>query len=197
MARYDQIDYWDERYANDTQPFEWYQSYSGIRHFLTPQYLQPTPSSTEKCHHKDRTLILGCGNSKLGQGMLGDGFNSITNVDFSSVVIKQMEKQYSPQWQREFFKRQRQEKRLEKKEGSPKPTVPHRTRLSKPSPEKVPSSKTSEDNRMTFHCHDVTKKLEFASESFDLIVCKGTLDAILCNQNASEKVQMMLSECFR
>ncbi|KAL7511932.1 hypothetical protein ACHAXN_009585 [Cyclotella atomus] len=203
MARYDQIDYWDDRYANDTQPFEWYQSYSGIRHFFTPKYLQQSKNentSSITCPHIDRALIVGCGNSQLGQGMLGDGFKSITNVDFSSVLIKQMTTKYSEQWHREFFKRQREEKRLEKEEGSsPKPSLTDlnkHTRLSKQSPAKE-VNKTTIGNKMTFHWHDVAKKLEFPPESFDLIVCKGTLDAILCNQNASNKVKMMLSECHR
>jgi RAT1-interacting protein len=50
---------------------------------------------------------------------------------------------------------------------------------------------------MTFQCLDVTKELEFDDDSFDLIVCKGTLDAILCNQNAFDKVQSMMRECHR
>ena len=62
---------------------------------------------------------------------------------------------------------------------------------------KASISKTPIKNRMDFLCHDITKRLEFADKSFDLIVCKGTLDAVLCNQNAHEKVEAMMTECQR
>ena len=37
-----------------------------------------------------KTLIVGCGNSTLGEDMYDAGINDITNIDISEVVIKKM-----------------------------------------------------------------------------------------------------------
>lgn len=211
MTRYDDVDYWDNRYTNDKEPFEWYLSYSGIRSFFTPKYLSPlnskvstdgpseaaSPAAEKQAFpHSNRVLIIGCGNSKLGEDMLQDGFKQITNVDFSSVVIRQMQSHYNDQWHQEMHIRLREERKI-KDDNSPKPKASTRTRLSKPSPVKQPQEKLPIQNKITFACHDITLRLEFADSSFDLIVCKGTLDAILCNQNAFAKVESMMNECHR
>jgi hypothetical protein len=57
-------------------------------------------------------IILGCGNSELGEHMLKDGFTLIANVDFSSVVIHQMKKMYTDNWYREMHQRLREERKL-------------------------------------------------------------------------------------
>lgn len=195
MTSYHSVDYWDTRYSEDTQPFEWYQPYSGIRHFLTPKYLSKSSVNVDGKQWSDRVLIVGCGTSELGQDMFKEGFRHITNVDFSSVLIAQLKKKYTDHWYREMQKRLPNEKPAAATTASPKPKS-NRTRLSNHSPAKQPS-KTPIKNRMEFHCHDITKRLEFADKSFDLIVCKGTLDAVLCNQNAHEKVEAMMTECQR
>ncbi|EED87131.1 predicted protein, partial [Thalassiosira pseudonana CCMP1335] len=153
MAQYDSVDYWDDRYSTDQEPFEWFQRYSGIRHFLTPRYLT---------FSKQNVLIAGCGNSELGEEMISDGFTSITNVDSSSVVIKQMKQKYSDDWQKTL--------RRERNKGEDDADT------------KSPNAKTT---------------LPFNDKSFDLILCKGTLDAILCSKNALDKVQSMMTECHR
>jgi len=38
--------------------------------------------------------MLGCGNSKLSEEMYDDGFRNITNVDYSPVVIDQMQRRH-------------------------------------------------------------------------------------------------------
>ncbi|KAL3794742.1 hypothetical protein HJC23_012752 [Cyclotella cryptica] len=186
MTRYDDVDYWDDRYSNDKDPFEWYQTYIGIRHFLTPKYLchtgnaptsqgnsaddKQTQSTTDREFlHANRVLILGCGNSDLGQNMLQDGFTYIAN-----------------------------ERKLKDVESNNSKTALNRTKLSDSSPARKEFKKKPVHNKMTFQCLDVTKKLEFDDESFDLIICKGMLDAILCNTNALvDKVKSMMSECHR
>ena len=83
-----------------------------------------------------KVLILGCGNSNFSLEMLQDGWGSIINIDFSSVVIEQMKKKYDDY-----------------------------------------------SDSMEFICADITKSLPFSDESFDLIICKGTLDAILTSSS--------------
>ena len=199
MTRYDDADYWNDRYTNDTKPFEWLQNYSSIRNFFTNKYLRSLNLATDEnkdaakavpekqpFRHSDRVLIIGCGNSHLGQEMWIDGFKQISQVDFSSVVIDQMRKKYTDSWYMEMQKRLRKEQQLKDDATS-----------SKMLPSIKQSNETPIENKMIFDCHDVTKKLEYEDSSFDLVVCKGTLDAILCNQNAHEKVQSMMIECHR
>ena len=58
MAQYGKPEYWDERYARDPEPFDWYQRWSGIRD-ICMNYMKPS----------DNVLIVGCGNSRLGEEM--------------------------------------------------------------------------------------------------------------------------------
>ena len=59
----------------------------------------------------------------------------------------------------------------------------------------TPRAATPLKEAMTFVCADVTKGLPFDDNSFDLIVCKGCMDAIL--QNAGRDVRRMMTECHR
>ncbi|KAL7465578.1 hypothetical protein ACHAXS_005899 [Conticribra weissflogii] len=268
--QYGNIDYWDARYNEDKEPFEWYQRYSGFRHFLTPEYLCLSPVDSETVNYstpekiseseekrsssmpdqsrrqsinnnsgkskshfpaaKDtRVLIIGCGNSEVGEEMLSDGFtNHICNVDFSSVVIRQMNAKYSDEWYQRFDTRLRRERKLEgssercngqngdgpstpkwilaKKASSGTRSNRHidatdadshkRSQYSNGSKANNKSTKLMM-NKMLFQCFDVTKPFPYTDQSYDLIVCKGTFDAILCASKRLEKVRIMMKECHR
>eukprot|EP00357_Protocruzia_adherens_P019331 CAMPEP_0115005726 /NCGR_PEP_ID=MMETSP0216-20121206/20057_1 /TAXON_ID=223996 /ORGANISM="Protocruzia adherens, Strain Boccale" /LENGTH=214 /DNA_ID=CAMNT_0002372135 /DNA_START=40 /DNA_END=684 /DNA_ORIENTATION=- len=84
MAQYGRSDYWDERYTRDKEPFDWYQRWSGIKDVVT-QHILPT----------NKILVLGCGNSRMSEEMFDDGFQNLTNIDISSVVIKDMQEKYA------------------------------------------------------------------------------------------------------
>lgn len=75
--------YWNNRYAQETGPFDWYQTYSSLRPLLD-LYIS----------RHQRILVTGCGNSALGEGMVNDGYEDVVNVDISSVVIEAMQKKY-------------------------------------------------------------------------------------------------------
>lgn len=51
--------------------------------------------------------------------------------------------------------------------------------------------------KMKWICADVTKGLPFEDESFDLIVCKGTFDAVLCTSGAPTAINTLVKECVR
>ena len=44
---------------------------------------------------------------------------------------------------------------------------------------------------------DVTKKIPFEDNTFDLIICKATMDAILTSSSPIGNVKKMMEECYR
>ena len=174
---YGSVDYWDNRYSststNDNkEAFEWLLNYSDIRHLLSRKYCGNAVAQAKKC----RVLIAGCGTSQVGEAMLSDGFQDITNIDFSSIVIDQMKEKYTNEWHTNLFANLRHERKLGEDD----------------------SSNTQPPQKMIFEVMDLTKKLKFANDTFDLIVCKGTLDAVLCCTNNTEcKIKCMMNECHR
>lgn len=83
MAQYAKQEYWDDRYLKDLDYFDWYQRYSSFKNTIK-----------ENINPKCSILHIGCGNSRLSEEMYDDGFTSITNIDFSTVVIKQLVEKY-------------------------------------------------------------------------------------------------------
>jgi len=51
--------------------------------------------------------------------------------------------------------------------------------------------------KMKFVCADVTHGLPFKDKSFDLIICKGTFDSILCNSGSMSCSKDLITECER
>ncbi|RYR22213.1 hypothetical protein Ahy_B03g067489 isoform A [Arachis hypogaea] len=76
--------YWDARYVQEGGSFDWYQRYSALRPFVRT-YIPP-PNST--------VLMVGCGNAVMSEDMVKDGYESITNIDISSVAIHMMRTKY-------------------------------------------------------------------------------------------------------
>nr|XP_034978267.1 eEF1A lysine and N-terminal methyltransferase isoform X2 [Zootoca vivipara] len=74
--------YW-ERFFRERggRAFEWYGEWQDLRASLG-RYLRP----------RDSILVAGCGNSELSEQLYDEGYQDITNVDISEVVIKQMQK---------------------------------------------------------------------------------------------------------
>ncbi len=94
--------------------------------------------------------MLGCGNSLLSEEMYDDGFNNITNIDISPIVISQMQE---------------------------------RSIQSRPS--------------MNFLTGDVTDMHQLETNSFDSLIDKSTIDALLCGDNSFTMTAKMLKEVTR
>lgn len=50
---------------------------------------------------------------------------------------------------------------------------------------------------MKFICADITQGFPFEDKSFDLIICKGTFDAILCGTGSVVSAKTVVRECHR
>ncbi|XP_059632007.1 uncharacterized protein LOC132274693 isoform X2 [Cornus florida] len=90
---YGEPSYWDNRYAQEQGPFDWYQKYPSLApllHLYIPR------------HH--RVLVVGCGNSAFSEGMVDDGYEDVVNIDISSVVIDAMQKKCSNRPQLKYIK---------------------------------------------------------------------------------------------
>ncbi|CAO3671229.1 unnamed protein product [Umbelopsis vinacea] len=113
-------EYWEERYQKESPQvtFDWFKTYEDLK-----------PTLNETIPSKDASiLMLGCGNSTLGEDMYDDGYKNITNIDYSSTVIKQMEERCS--------------------------------------------------DRLEMDIRD----LKFEDQSFDIVIDKGTMDALMCDR---------------
>ena len=167
--------------SRDRESFSWYQKYEGFRHLLTPEFLSSAPGEAgiTDCDEDNgprtidkktaRVLIVGAGTDTLGEEMMKDGWEGgIVNVDFSSIVVQQMREKYDDAFHKAL---------LETK--------------------KMKGSASDSFIKMTYECHDVTKTLPYDDGSFDLIICKATLDAILCSAGSSYSARAFMKESCR
>ncbi|WFD32842.1 hypothetical protein MSPP1_003893 [Malassezia sp. CBS 17886] len=81
-ADFQTVAYWDRRYAAEAPDadFDWFRKYSDVRdiiHEFVPE-------------KQSRILMLGSGNSTLSMDMYLDGYENITNLDYSVVLIAKM-----------------------------------------------------------------------------------------------------------
>lgn len=92
MPEYGSAAYWDERYATVVESYDWYQDFNILKEYIMP-YLQ------DKGYE---ILIPGCGNSTLGADLYQIGYQNITNIDISEVVVNQMAGKYQDLEEMEF-----------------------------------------------------------------------------------------------
>ncbi|KAJ7955309.1 methyltransferase-like protein 13 [Quillaja saponaria] len=85
--------YWDNRYANESGLFDWYQKYQT----LAPLINLYVPRNY-------RILVVGCGNSAFSEGMVDDGYEDVVNIDISSVLIEAMQKKYQNRPELKYLK---------------------------------------------------------------------------------------------
>nr|XP_043614959.1 eEF1A lysine and N-terminal methyltransferase [Erigeron canadensis] len=124
---------WDKFFSikGTDDPFEWYAEWPQLHHLLVSEILGEEKNST-RVVSEVQILVPGCGNSRLSEHLYDDaGFKSITNIDFSKVVIADMLK---------------------------------RNLRSRPC--------------MRWRVMDMTA-MQFADKSFDVVLDKGGLDALM------------------
>ena len=130
-------EYWEDRYRNKNEEYEWYQPWSTIRFYILPYLSQ-----------SKQILNVGCGNSPMGVEMLKEGFDRVTNIDISHSVIEQMKNLYINETKAEWI---------------------------------------------TMDCTN----LQFPENSFDAIIEKGTIDALICKNDNGISIKQFLIESYR
>lgn len=134
---YGDPEFWEQKYAKDTSPFEWYVSWPRLKPVIGPVLTQ--------CK---RALHVGCGTSSLGHDILESGVETVVNLDVSKTVIHAMSKRYQ------------------------------------------------HIDRLEWIATDIrTTKLK--SASFDVVIDKGTMDALMCSDIAVRIVYNMFEEISR
>jgi hypothetical protein len=131
------------------------------------------------CREHCRVLILGNGNSNLPQDMVADGWvGGIDCIDWSRIVTEQMKARYS-----------NYSFQLEN----------HDENSSTASTANVQNGCTYTRTRLIeFHCGNILEGMpQFPSNTFDLIICKGTLDAILAQDFPAASSSLLQKHCHR
>lgn len=79
VAQYGRVQFWDERYAKETEPFEWYYPYANFKEIIN-DYIK-----------KDAAIfIAGTGSSNLPEDLIKDGYEDVTAGDISRVIMNQL-----------------------------------------------------------------------------------------------------------
>eukprot|EP01112_Ceratiomyxa_fruticulosa_P017185 TRINITY_DN5301_c0_g1_i1.p1 TRINITY_DN5301_c0_g1~~TRINITY_DN5301_c0_g1_i1.p1 ORF type:complete len:222 (+),score=31.37 TRINITY_DN5301_c0_g1_i1:254-919(+) len=77
---YDKKEFWEKKYSKeDVHFFDWYHGWEKLEGVLK-----------ESAPLDGKVLMLGCGNSKLGEQMCLNGYKCVVNMDFSGLVIEKM-----------------------------------------------------------------------------------------------------------
>ncbi|KAL7638286.1 UNVERIFIED_CONTAM: hypothetical protein RMT77_010850 [Armadillidium vulgare] len=80
--------YWNEFFTKrGVKSFEWYGEYTELCGLLL-KYMKK----------KDKILVAGCGSSSISADLYKSGFQQITNVDISEIVIRQMKDRYQTEY---------------------------------------------------------------------------------------------------
>lgn len=82
-AQYGRIQFWDFRYVNEHEPFEWYYGYGHFRE--TIRDVVPLDA---------KVMVAGCGSSNMLGDMADDGYTNVVGADWSRVVIAQLKYRY-------------------------------------------------------------------------------------------------------
>lgn len=92
VAQYGRVQFWDLRYANEHEPFEWYYGYEYFRETIRDNIPQDW-----------NVLVAGNGSSNMLGDMAEDGYQQIVGNDISRVIVAQLKYRYKDYPQITFF----------------------------------------------------------------------------------------------
>ena len=174
MPQYASPAYWNAHYTKQplSKPYEWLQPWSTLSAIVRP--LLAARGGAEAT-----VLNVGCGNARLAEDMYDAGYPLVTSCDISPVVIDQMKR------------RMREEATAAAEKG--KDGEDDRDAGGDPT-----AATAGIRKELKYVVADCTDMPEFEDKSFDVIIDKSTLDALLCDrERAPERVTRMLSEIHR
>lgn len=135
---YAEPSYWDKRYQQVEEDFEWFYGYSALRRLIRATVTRKAP-----------VLHIGCGTSRLPMRMADDGY-TLVNTDICEGVVDRMREHCADY-------------------GA----------------------------KLQFMVSDVTSMPEFHDMSYQSVIDKGTLDALVCDAHRDQVVGSMMSEISR
>jgi hypothetical protein len=185
--------YWDERFATE-EHFEWYSGWP-----LLGPAMQREFNHCKLQKQQLKVLIVGCGNSPFSQAMFDAGYRNIWNMDISNNVIQYMREKHDAIFYKKF-------PQTVSPTANVYSTHDRKSRKSSCSSGEGDGIDTDFDMQdasnlypMRWDAADVTDmKSLYEDEQFDLVIDKGTLDALQCIKGKSEvMVPQMLMEVSR
>merc|ERR1711934_1061578 len=79
---YWELGFWEDRFQDQEEEFEWYHNWKTLKPEMEKYGLAD--------QRFGKILVVGCGNSNLSREMNDEGYDNITNIDFSITVIQKM-----------------------------------------------------------------------------------------------------------
>lgn len=155
--------YWEARYRRPDDPecFEWYHSYEEVASILQP-FLTAKPSPLTVLH-------VGCGTSLLGEKLWQEQVGHVINIDYSEAAIQRMKQRtsllMSVKYNSECSSVAELKKNIHEIHQDPSPGF------------EVPREQPF---ALEYHQMDV-RQLPFADQQFDIVLDKGTVDAMMCS----------------
>jgi hypothetical protein len=84
-------EYWESRYSLFPKYMDWYCNFEKLNNDFNIEGLINSSYPNKK---KTKIIELGCGNSTLAVDIKKIGYKNITSIDFSSIIIKQMQQKF-------------------------------------------------------------------------------------------------------
>ena len=162
---YAKKEFWDDRFKESKGFFDWYANWKEIQpafDLILREQVGVLKGEGELEHSFLTILQVGCGNSKMSQEMaVSDGYWHIYNTDISAVVLKKMKQHH------ESLPEKMAEKA--KREGNEAEMTNLSSRL----------ARLKQLECFEYLVMDATR-LDFRDNCFDIVVDKGTYDALAC-----------------
>jgi len=84
---YAEAEFWDRRFEHNRTQYDWYAQWDQMKRVV---------SKYSPVEDRPRTLMVGCGNSRLSEEMfMFGGYRDMVNIDISSVAIEQMREKHA------------------------------------------------------------------------------------------------------
>eukprot|EP00536_Pseudo-nitzschia_multiseries_P001499 jgi/Psemu1/283062/fgenesh1_pg.19_\ len=169
MSLYGKLEYWEQRYTHsgDSGVFDWYQTHESLRHLLSTDNLM-RPLNGQSNPKDHFPSREKCRVLILGCGNSTFGEDMMNDGWLGEIVNIDFSSVVIHQMMKRY--NEKHDEREGKQFFSPK---------------------------MKFVCADVTHGLPFGDNEFDLIICKGIFDAILCSCGSVNDAKRLVAECER